>query len=212
MFCVSVKTIHRRLQENGMSIRDSYAKLTEQELDDIVTNILHEIPNSGYKSMRGHLLCRGYKVQEDRIREAMRRTDPEGTVARAQGHVSRTQGHVSRVQGHVSRAQGHVSRVQGHVSRAQGHSHTHRDMSHAHRGMSRAYRGMSQLEGYSLPSSIRCKTTTPLHLLAVVVYTNPVVLRLLGQVLKEQNVQCSVVGLAAEVRVCKTLCSETQGM
>ena len=29
MFCVSVKTVHRRLQENGMSIRDSYAKLTE---------------------------------------------------------------------------------------------------------------------------------------------------------------------------------------
>ena len=40
-------------------------------------------PNSGYKSMRGHLLSRGFKVQGSRVREAMRRTDPEGTVVRA---------------------------------------------------------------------------------------------------------------------------------
>ena len=57
--------------------------MTDLELDDIIKEVLHEFPNSGYKSMRGHLLSRGYKVQENRIREAMRRIDPEGTVVRA---------------------------------------------------------------------------------------------------------------------------------
>lgn len=33
--------------------------------------------------MRGHLLARGVKIQENRVREAMRRTDPDGTIVRA---------------------------------------------------------------------------------------------------------------------------------
>ncbi|KAM7430924.1 General transcription factorIIH subunit 2 [Porites harrisoni] len=31
------------------------------------------------------------------------------------------------------------------------------------------------------------------------------------QTLQQQNIRCSVIGLAAEVRVCRTICSETQG-
>ncbi|XP_073242506.1 general transcription factor IIH subunit 2-like isoform X2 [Porites lutea] len=31
------------------------------------------------------------------------------------------------------------------------------------------------------------------------------------QTLQQQNIRCSVIGLAAEVRVCRTVCSETQG-
>ncbi|XP_028415387.1 uncharacterized protein LOC114538407 [Dendronephthya gigantea] len=83
LFCVCQKTIHRRLQENGMSVRNTYEKLTDEDLDILVKNILQEFPNSGYKSMRGHLLSRGYKIQEIRIRESMRRCDPEGTIVRA---------------------------------------------------------------------------------------------------------------------------------
>jgi ribulose bisphosphate carboxylase small subunit len=63
LLCVSEKTIHRRLQDNGMSVHSTYKKLTDEDLDNIVKNILQEFPNSGYKSMRGHLLSRGYKIQ-----------------------------------------------------------------------------------------------------------------------------------------------------
>ena len=63
---LSCKTIHRRLQEHGMSLRGTYANLSDRELDDIVKVVLREFPNSGYKSMRGHL--------------AMRRADPEETI------------------------------------------------------------------------------------------------------------------------------------
>ena len=66
MLCISVKTVYRRLEENGLSIRDTYAILTAQELDDIVRNIIQEFSNCGYKGMRGHLLSQGYKVQENR--------------------------------------------------------------------------------------------------------------------------------------------------
>ena len=33
--------------------------------------------------MQGHLLSRGNKIQEIRVRESMKRCDPEGTVVRA---------------------------------------------------------------------------------------------------------------------------------
>ena len=80
LFCVSQRTIHRRLQENGMSVHGTYEKPKDEDLDILVKNILQEFPNSGYKSMRGHLLSRGCKIQEIRVREVMRRCDPEGTV------------------------------------------------------------------------------------------------------------------------------------
>lgn len=72
MLCISEKTVYRRLEENGLSICDTYANLANQELDDIIKEVLHQLPNSGYKTMRSHLLSRGYKVQENRIRESMR--------------------------------------------------------------------------------------------------------------------------------------------
>ena len=62
MLYVSVKTVYRRLEENGLSMRDTYAVLTEQDLDEIIKNILEEFPNCGCKSMRDHLSCRGFKA------------------------------------------------------------------------------------------------------------------------------------------------------
>lgn len=78
MLRVCSKTIYRRLKEFGIPIRSSYANLTDIELDSIIHDIHQAFPNSGYKSMRGHLLSRGHKVQESRIRLAMRRVDPQG--------------------------------------------------------------------------------------------------------------------------------------
>ena len=64
-------------------MRINYTQITEPELDDVIRNILQEFPNSGYKSLRGRLLAGGLKVQERRLREATRRTDPEGIIVRA---------------------------------------------------------------------------------------------------------------------------------
>lgn len=96
MFRASEKTVYRRLQEFGIPVRASYSSMNEAELDALILNILHNFPNYGYKSMQGHLLStksqspkksktkknkkKGHKVQEERIREAMRRVDPEGNT------------------------------------------------------------------------------------------------------------------------------------
>ena len=48
-------------------MRINYTQITKPELDDVIRNILQEFPNSGYKSLRGHLLARGLKVQERRL-------------------------------------------------------------------------------------------------------------------------------------------------
>ena len=32
MLCVSVKTVYRRLEENGMAVRNTYASITDEEL------------------------------------------------------------------------------------------------------------------------------------------------------------------------------------
>ena len=40
-------------------MRMNYTQITEPELDDVIRNILQEFPNSGYKSLRGHLLAGG---------------------------------------------------------------------------------------------------------------------------------------------------------
>ena len=80
MLRVSDKTVYRRLQEFGIPVRGTYSSIGEAELDSIVRGVLHDFPNCGYKAMQGHLMSKGYKIQEDRTREAMRRVDPVGKV------------------------------------------------------------------------------------------------------------------------------------
>ena len=41
-----------------------------------------EFPNCGYRRLEGHLLARGIKVPQLRIRDALRRVDPTGVASR----------------------------------------------------------------------------------------------------------------------------------
>lgn len=47
-----------------------------------VLSILRNQPNTGYKRMKGHLLHRGIKVPDLRVREVMRTADPVGVYQR----------------------------------------------------------------------------------------------------------------------------------
>ena len=80
---VSERTIKRRLQEFDLSILSSYSTLTDEQLQEIIKGILDEFPNCGYKRMTGFLFSRGFRVQQERIRRAMRIVDPEGVILRA---------------------------------------------------------------------------------------------------------------------------------
>ena len=56
--------------------------MEDDKLDQVILSILKDFPNSGYKKMKGFLLYRGHGVQENKIRESMRRVDPEGVLLR----------------------------------------------------------------------------------------------------------------------------------
>ena len=66
----------------GLSVTALSSAITDQELDSIVSNIKEDFPNCGSRLMHGHLLCRGHRISQARIREALFRVDPEGTAIR----------------------------------------------------------------------------------------------------------------------------------
>ena len=68
---VSTRTVERRMSEYGLSIQGSYDGMNDNQLDDIVTGILKDFPNAGYKRMTGLSLARGIRLQQSRIRSAM---------------------------------------------------------------------------------------------------------------------------------------------
>ena len=83
LFGSSRSTIERRMSEFGSSIKATYAQLTDVDLDAAVSEIMREVANVGYKRMTGLLLGRGLRLQQVRIRESMRRVNPEGVLLRA---------------------------------------------------------------------------------------------------------------------------------
>ncbi len=80
---VSERTVERRLQYFGMSIRGTYANLSLEELDSIVREVLRTHPYTGQKRMMGYLASQGHRVQQTKVCESMRRVDLEGTLIRA---------------------------------------------------------------------------------------------------------------------------------
>ena len=57
--------------------------MTCTDLDDMVKEILERFLKTGYKRMIGYLLANGHRVQEKRVRESMRRVDPDGVIERS---------------------------------------------------------------------------------------------------------------------------------
>lgn len=82
MVGVSVRTVRRGMTEFGLSIRAQYSTIIDSELDGIVREIQTQFPMCGNRQMAGHLLSRGCRVQQSRIRESQRRVDPDGAIIR----------------------------------------------------------------------------------------------------------------------------------
>ena len=82
MLNVSCSTLKRRMKEYGIRKSDFYSLMEDDKLDQVIVSILKDFPNSGYKKMKGFLLSRAHRIQENKIRESMRRVDPEGVLLR----------------------------------------------------------------------------------------------------------------------------------
>ena len=79
---VSISTVRRRMSDAGILIRDYYSTITNSELDEIVRHVQQQYPMCGNRQMQGHLIVRGYRIQQTRLRESQRRIDPVGTALR----------------------------------------------------------------------------------------------------------------------------------
>ena len=60
-----------------------YSDISEHELDEIVEGIMREFPKIGYLRMTGLLQSGGCRIQQNRVRESMRRFNPDGVLLRA---------------------------------------------------------------------------------------------------------------------------------
>ena len=79
---VSLSTIRRRMAEYQLCVSSLYSTITDHELDALVAQIKERFPNSGYRLMQAHVKHEGHRVTQVRIRESLRRVDPEGTALR----------------------------------------------------------------------------------------------------------------------------------
>ncbi|KAF3836204.1 hypothetical protein F7725_028762 [Dissostichus mawsoni] len=95
---ISCKTVRRRMQQWGLSIRESYSKMTDDELDSLVSAIKEDSPNLGrsfllqpvlegksYVALTGKSLgtpALDHRVQWTRVWESMHRVDSLGILER----------------------------------------------------------------------------------------------------------------------------------
>ncbi|XP_059399811.1 uncharacterized protein LOC132131733 [Carassius carassius] len=79
---VSTRTIKRRLTEYGISLKDTYSKITDEELDNLVRSIKAKSPHLGHRMMKGHLQALGHRVPWTRVWDSMHRVDSAGILAR----------------------------------------------------------------------------------------------------------------------------------
>ncbi|CAL9695551.1 unnamed protein product [Knipowitschia caucasica] len=79
---VSRSTIHRRMAENNLSVTALYSEMSDQELDSVVADIKTNMPDSGYRMVKGALKSRGHLVQWERVRASLHRVDTLGVLER----------------------------------------------------------------------------------------------------------------------------------
>uniref|UniRef100_A0A3P9HD15 Integrase catalytic domain-containing protein n=1 Tax=Oryzias latipes TaxID=8090 RepID=A0A3P9HD15_ORYLA len=82
---ISTRTVHRRMTEFGLSVKQTYSSLTDEELDDSIRIIKTEMPTAGYRMVKGRLRSMGIYVQWRRLAASMHRVDSLGILSRLTG-------------------------------------------------------------------------------------------------------------------------------
>ena len=79
---VSSRTVERRMEEYGLSVRTLYSDIQDSQLDDVVRDIKRANPTCGSKMLFGYLSARGIFLPRRRVRESLSRVDPLAVAAR----------------------------------------------------------------------------------------------------------------------------------
>ena len=88
---VSVRTVRRRMSDYGLSVRSLYSTISDSDLEHLISGIQEQYPGCGNQQMQGHLISRGVRVQQHRVREMQRRIDPVGSALRRLRAINRRQ-------------------------------------------------------------------------------------------------------------------------
>lgn len=91
---VSLRTVRRRMEEYGLSVRSCYSAISDEDLDQLVMQLKCNYPSSGYRVIDGILRSQGYRIQQQRIRSCMQRIDPNGAIIRWFDTIHRRKYHV----------------------------------------------------------------------------------------------------------------------
>uniref|UniRef100_A0A3Q2DAJ6 Integrase core domain-containing protein n=1 Tax=Cyprinodon variegatus TaxID=28743 RepID=A0A3Q2DAJ6_CYPVA len=82
---VSNSTTNRRMREFGVSARQRYSTITDEELDNAAISIKNEMPTSGYRMVKGRLRSLGIHVPWRTMTSSMHRVDSLGIISRLTG-------------------------------------------------------------------------------------------------------------------------------
>ena len=66
-----------------------YSHIDDDQLDQLVVGVLNEHPGVGMRMVKSYLQSKGLRIQRERIRSSLLRTDPIGLVERWRNTVHR---------------------------------------------------------------------------------------------------------------------------
>ena len=88
---VSPRTIRRRIIQFGLEDVASHSTMSDAQLDEITRDFVHQHPHSGRQSYASYLRSRGFRIQQQRIRESLLRVDNRGMQRRFRRALHRRQ-------------------------------------------------------------------------------------------------------------------------
>ena len=59
---ISLRTVRRRMSAYGISIRQMYSNLSDNELEVLITEAHESFPNAGYRLIQGWLMRKGFRI------------------------------------------------------------------------------------------------------------------------------------------------------
>ncbi|XP_013888677.1 uncharacterized protein LOC106536054 [Austrofundulus limnaeus] len=100
MLSVNIRTLYNHRTQLGLVDYGSFINISNEALDSVISEILHQTPGSGETYITGSLRGRGIRVQRWRVRERLRIIDPVGRAFRGRRTIQRRVYNVS-VPNHV---------------------------------------------------------------------------------------------------------------
>ncbi|CAH3122845.1 unnamed protein product, partial [Porites lobata] len=79
---VSARTVERRMSTFGLSVSGMFSDIEDNQLDELVQTASSQHPGMGIRMLKGYLQSKGFRIQRERIRLSLLRTDPIGIMER----------------------------------------------------------------------------------------------------------------------------------